>query len=64
MLFALRTALRVAEIVGSVGVITHPLDNGVRGHYSKWGFQDLPFDPRRAMLVRIADLRRRTMNRG
>jgi GNAT superfamily N-acetyltransferase len=58
LLFALRTALQIAEIVGCIGVITHPLDDGVRGFYAKWGFQDLPFDPHRAMMVRMVDLRR------
>jgi ribosomal protein S18 acetylase RimI-like enzyme len=58
LLFALEASLRAAEVVGCVGVITHPLDDGVRGLYGKWGFQDLPFDPRRAMLVRMVDLRR------
>ncbi|GAC1557380.1 MAG: type II toxin-antitoxin system toxin acetyltransferase AtaT [Beijerinckiaceae bacterium] len=56
LFFALKTALRVAESVGSVGVITHPLDDEVRGFYTRWGFQDLPFDPRRSMMVRMADL--------
>jgi GNAT superfamily N-acetyltransferase len=55
--FALRTALRAADVVGSVGVITHPLDENVRGFYEKWGFHDLPFDPRRAMMVRMVDVR-------
>lgn len=54
--FALRTALHASEIVGSVGVVTHPLDDGIRNFYARWGFQDLSFDPRRAMLVRMADL--------
>jgi len=54
--FALRTALRAAEIVGSVGVITHPLDDGVRRFYANWSFRDLPFDPRRTMMVRMVDL--------
>lgn len=58
LLLALKTSLRAAEIVGSIGVITHPLDDGVRAFYAKWGFQDLPFDPRRAMLVRMVDLRK------
>lgn len=58
LLFALRTALHAAESIGSVGVITHPLDDSVRSFYSKWGFQDLPFDPRRAMIVRMVDLRK------
>lgn len=57
LLFALKTALRVSEVVGGMGVITHPLDDGVRGFYARWGFQDLPFDPHRAMVVRMADLR-------
>jgi GNAT superfamily N-acetyltransferase len=57
LLFALKAALRASEIVGSIGVITHPLDDGVRGFYARWGFQDLPLDPRRAMLVRMVDLR-------
>jgi GNAT superfamily N-acetyltransferase len=56
--FALETSLRAAEIIGCVGVITHPVDDVVRGFYARWGFQDLPFDPRRAMLVRMMDLRR------
>ena len=58
LLFALRTTLRIAEIVGAAGVLTHPVDDGVRGFYARWGFQDLPFDPRRAMFVRMVDLRR------
>lgn len=58
VLFALRTALVASESVGSMGVLTHPLDDGVRGFYAKRGFQDLPFDPRGAMFVRMADLRR------
>jgi hypothetical protein len=41
-----------------MGVVTHPLDDSVRGFYARWGFQDLPFDPRRAMLVRLVDLQR------
>lgn len=58
LLFALRTALVASETIGSMGVITHPLDDGVRGFYARWGFQNLPFDPRRAMFVRMVDLRR------
>lgn len=58
LLFALKTSLRAAEIVGSIGVITHPLDDSVRAFYAKWGFRDLPFDPRRAMMVRMVDLKK------
>jgi GNAT superfamily N-acetyltransferase len=56
LLFALRTALVASESIGSMGVLTHPLDDGVRGFYARWGFQDLPFDPRRAMFVRMVDV--------
>ncbi len=57
LLFALRTAVQAARVIGSTGVITHPLDDGVRRFYARWGFQDLPFNPRRTMIVRMADLR-------
>lgn len=58
LLFALKTAMNAAQIIGGVGVVTHPLDDGVRAFYARWGFQDLPFDPRRAMMVRMVDLER------
>lgn len=56
--FALETALRASREIGSFGVITHPIDDGVRDFYARWGFIDLPFDPRRAMIVRMADLQK------
>jgi GNAT superfamily N-acetyltransferase len=56
LLFALKTALQAAEMIGSAGVITHPLDDSLRAFYARWGFQDLPYDPRRAMMVRMVDL--------
>ncbi len=56
LLFALRTALRASRDIGSWGVITHPLDDAVRKFYARYGFQDLPFDPRRAMIIRMADM--------
>jgi GNAT superfamily N-acetyltransferase len=58
LLFALRTALRASRDVGSFGVFTHPLDDSARRFYARWGFRDLPFDPRRAMIVRMVDLER------
>jgi GNAT superfamily N-acetyltransferase len=57
MLFALTTALKASEVIGSIGVITHPLDEQLRSLYAKWGFENLPFDPYRAMIVRMVDLR-------
>ena len=58
LMFALRTAIKAAENIGSVGVLTHPLDDPLRGFYARWGFVDLPFDPSRAMFVRMVDLRK------
>lgn len=56
LLFALKTALRASRQIGSFGILTHPLDDGVRAFYTRWGFQNLPFDPNRAMIVRMKDL--------
>jgi GNAT superfamily N-acetyltransferase len=56
LLFALTTALRASRDVGSFGVLTHPIDEEVRQFYHRWGFQDVPFDPRRSMIVRMIDL--------
>ena len=58
LLFALRTALRASREIGSFGVITHPIDDSVRAFYGRWGFRDLPFEPHRAMIVRMVDLER------
>jgi len=54
--FALRTSIRITDLVGSYGVLTHPIDDGVRAFYRSRGFADLPFDPNRAMFVRTIDL--------
>jgi GNAT superfamily N-acetyltransferase len=61
--FALRTALRASHDIGSFGVITHPLDDAARAFYARWGFQDLLFDPRRAMIVRMVDLEESSLDR-
>ena len=58
LIFALRTALRASRDVASWGVLTHPLDESVRGFYARYGFQDLPFDSHRAMVLRMADIER------
>ena len=58
LLFALTTAVGFARGIGCFGVLTHPLDEGVRGFYRRFGFEDLPFDPGRSMIVRIVDLER------
>jgi len=54
--FALSAALRASREVGSFGVITHPLDDTLRAFYGRFGFEDVPFDPRRSMIVRMIDL--------
>lgn len=56
LLFALTIAVTAAGHIGSFGVVTHPIDDDVRRFYRKWGFEDLPFDPGRAMIVRMIDL--------
>lgn len=58
LLFALTTSVRLSNDIGCFGVITHPLDDNARAFYRRFGFEDLPFDPRRGMVVRIVDLRR------
>jgi GNAT superfamily N-acetyltransferase len=57
LLFALRTAVRFSREIGCFGVLTHPLDDAVRGFYRTFDFEDLPFDPKRSMIVRVADLK-------
>lgn len=54
--YALTTSVAVAKEIGCFGVMAHPLDDTVRAFYGKFGFMDLPNDPRRSMIVRIADL--------
>ena len=58
LVFALRIALRASRDVASFGVLTHPLDDAVRKFYRHFGFEDLPLDPRRAMILRMIDLER------
>jgi GNAT superfamily N-acetyltransferase len=54
--FALVTALRASRDVGSFGVLTHPIDDEVRQFYRRWGFGDVPFDPKGSMILRMADI--------
>lgn len=58
MWFALTTAVRFSRDIGCFGVLTHPLDDEVRAFYRRFGFEDLPGDPGRAMIVRMVDLQR------
>ena len=64
LLFALRTALRASRDVASWAVLTHPVDATVREFYARHGFEDLPFDPRRSMIVRMADIERSGIGAG
>ena len=56
--FALTRSVRFSKDIGCFGVLTHPLDDLVRKFYRRFGFLDLPRDPNRAMIVRVADLER------
>ncbi len=56
LLFAVTAALRASREVGSFGVLTHPIDGQVRQFYRRWGFEEVPFDPKRSMIVRMVDL--------
>jgi GNAT superfamily N-acetyltransferase len=56
LLFAFTAALRASREIGSFGVLTHPIDEQVRRFYQRWGFEDVPFDPGRSMIVRMIDL--------
>ncbi len=54
--YALKTALRVSREIGAFGVMTHPLDEMARAFYRKHRFEDLPQDPRQAMIIRMVKL--------
>lgn len=54
--YALNTAVRLSREVGCFCVLTHPLDDELRALYTRFGFEDLPFDPARSMAARICDL--------
>lgn len=56
LLHALKTCFALSKDIGCLGVITHPLDEEARAFYRRFGFEDLPGDPRRAMIVRMTDL--------
>ena len=56
--FARAPPLRLSRDLGCFGVLTHPIDDSVREFYRRFGFEDLPFDPGRGMIVRIVDLER------
>jgi predicted N-acetyltransferase YhbS len=56
--YAFGVAVRFSRDIGCFGVLTHPLDDGVRDLYRRFGFEDLPFDRGRGMFVRIIDLER------
>jgi predicted N-acetyltransferase YhbS len=58
MWFALTTSVRFSREIGCFGVLTHPLDDDVRAFYRRFGFEDLPGDPGRGMIVRMIDLER------
>lgn len=58
LFFALKTAALASQHIGSLGVLVHPLDDDIRAFYRRWGFQDLPFDPRKSMIARFKELKK------
>jgi GNAT superfamily N-acetyltransferase len=54
----LKTALAGSQIIASAGVVTHPLDGDLRAFYKKYGFADLPNDPRCSMMVPMKEVAR------
>jgi hypothetical protein len=59
----LNTALRASYDIGSFGVLTHPIDEEVRQFYRQWGFENVPFDPKKSMIVRMIDIERYSSGR-
>jgi GNAT superfamily N-acetyltransferase len=56
LFFALNTALRASYDIGSLGVLTHPIDEEVCQFYRRWGLENVPFDPKKSMIVRMIDI--------
>jgi len=56
--YAFGVAVRFSRDIGCFGVLTHLLDDGVRDLHWRFGFEELPFDRGRSMLLRIIDLER------
>ncbi|HWK43248.1 MAG TPA: GNAT family N-acetyltransferase [Stellaceae bacterium] len=63
MLYALTTSVKFSKEIGCFGVLTHPLDDELHDFYRRFGFEDLPFDPKRSMIVRIVDLEQNGFDR-
>jgi len=53
---AMDTALRIAAEIGCFGMLTHPLDDTIRGYYRIYGFMDLPGDPKHGMILRLSEI--------
>ena len=48
---ALLAARNTLEAIAFVGVVTHPIDHAAREFYLRWGFRDLPGDPKGALIL-------------
>jgi predicted N-acetyltransferase YhbS len=57
MLFTIKSVLQAAELIGCHGILTQPINEGVREFYRNFDFDDLPGDPKRAMILRLADIK-------
>jgi len=56
LLFAFKTTLNIASQAGCYGLLTHPVDEEIRGFYARWGFENNPFDPDGSMVIRMSHL--------
>jgi ribosomal protein S18 acetylase RimI-like enzyme len=57
MLFAIKSVQQAAELIGCHGLVTQPINDDVRAFYRNFDFDGLPQDPKRAMILRIADIK-------
>jgi hypothetical protein len=58
ILLALETALRALRVIGGRGVVAPPPDDKAPRFCARWGFQDLPDDPRRGMMAPMPEVAR------
>jgi len=55
--YALQLAVVTADSVGLAGVLTHPLTPEARALYTRWGFQEVPGDPKGSLFLSVKQLK-------
>jgi len=53
---AILMARNIVAAVGFVGVVTQPIDPAARAFYLRWGFRELPGDPKGALILPTKEL--------